>query len=506
MTGKVYVIGAGPGDSGLITVRGRECLSRAEVVIYDYLVNPDLLECARADAERIYVGKRGGAPSTAQSEINALMIERARAGKIVARLKGGDPFVFGRAAEELLALMEQAIPYEVVPGVTSSLAAPAYAGIPVTHREMASSVHIVTGHEAEGKEGSALDWETLARTKGTLIIMMGMGNLASIAEELIDHGMSQETPTAAIRLGTYPEQQTVTSTLRDIAREIKNSGLEPPAVIVIGECVGLRNTLKWFENKLLFGKRIAVTRPAGQEGDLVAGLRERGARVYVCPTIRIQPRARTPETDRVIESLGEFDWVVFTSKNGVEIFMDRVWALGEDARLFGRSRIAAIGEKTALALNRYGLRADIVPETYSQEGLAEVLNVGWGDRVLLPRAAAARDVLRAEMKRFGAEVLVLDLYDTVGNPEGITQLKELLEQRKLDVVTFTSSSTVEKFMESLKRDERAALFKGVLTASIGSVTSQTLKDCGVGTSLEAKTATFESLIEAMEKQFSRTGA
>jgi uroporphyrinogen III methyltransferase/synthase len=501
MIGKVYIIGGGPGDIGLITVRGAECLSRADVVIYDSLINPDVLEYARSDAEKICAGKRGGTPSIKQSEINTLMVEKARAGKIVARLKGGDPFVFGRAAEELLALAEHAIPYEVVPGVTSALAAPAYAGIPVTHREMASSVCIVTGHEAEGKESPAIDWGALARTKGTLVIMMGMGNLESITSELIEGGIPQHTPAAAIRFGTAPEQRTVTSDIGDIGRAVARSGLEPPAVIVIGECVGLRNVLKWFETKPLFGRRIAVTRPAEKECELVAGLRERGARVHLCPTISINPLPRTRETDRIIESLGEFDWVIFTSKHAVEILLDHVWALGEDARLFGRTRIGAIGEKTALKLKHYGLRADIVPEEYSQEGLVEALNIGSGDRVLLPRAAGARDVLLDELKARGAEVCALSLYETIANPHGIAQLKQLLQERRVDIVTFTSSSTVEMFIETVKPDERAPLFKGVLTASIGSVTSKTLRNFGITNSIEAKTSTFEGLIDAIEKHF-----
>ncbi|HWP34573.1 MAG TPA: uroporphyrinogen-III C-methyltransferase, partial [Thermodesulfobacteriota bacterium] len=371
--GTVYLIGAGPGDPGLLTLRGAECLARADVVVYDYLASPLLLRHAREDAERVYVGKRGGGERTEQAAITALLIERARAGRTVARLKGGDPFIFGRGGEEAEALAAAGIPFEIVPGVTSAIAAPAYAGIPLTHRELASSVAFVTGHEDPAKAAPAVDWARLATGADTLVLLMGVRTLPDVVARLLAHGRPPATPVAVIRWGTTPEQETVVGTLADIVARVEARGLAPPALAVVGEVVRLRERLAWFEAKPLFGRRIVVTRAREQASELARTLRELGALPIECPTIALEPPESWAALDAALDRLGEYDWVVFTSASGVRFFLERLRTRGRDVRALGRARICAIGPATAEAVAALGLAVDAVPAEYVAEGVVEAL-------------------------------------------------------------------------------------------------------------------------------------
>ncbi|MFQ5458965.1 MAG: uroporphyrinogen-III C-methyltransferase, partial [Myxococcota bacterium] len=373
MSGKVYLIGGGPGDPGLLTIKGRDALGRADVVVYDFLANESLLEHARGDAEIIFLGGRGGAATREQEKINRLLIEKARSGKTVARLKGGDPFVFGRGGEEALALAGAGVPFEIIPGVTSAFAVPLYAGIPVTHRDLASSVFVVTGHESPGKDGSGIDWASLAPQKGTLIFLMGTANLGLIAETLIRNGRARGTPAAVIRWGSRSSQQTVTAPLSEIADAVTRAGTRPPTVLVVGEVVALRDTLAWFERKPLFGKRILVTRARSQAGALADLLKAEGAEVVSFPVIAFRDPADPAPLDAAIRDIAAYDGVLFTSVNAVERFFARMLDSGCDARALAGRIIGAIGNETAAALGRYGLRADVVPETFVGEALAEAL-------------------------------------------------------------------------------------------------------------------------------------
>src|SRR5213593_1629857 len=465
-TGKVYLVGAGPGDPKLLTLRGKECLEQAEVVIYDYLANPALLEHVRPEAERIYVGRRGRGEYGDQAEINRLMIDRARAGKIVVRLKGGDPFVFGRGGEEAEAVAEAAVPFEVVPGVTSAVAAPAYAGIPVTHRTLASSVALVTGHE----------------------------------DPLKPSGRPATTPVALIRWGTRAEQLTVIGTLADIVRKAEAAKLEPPTVIVVGEVVRLREKLNWFESRPLFGTTVLVTRPreqAGEFADLLAGY---GARVLTMPTIAIVPPADWRPLDRAIGDLARYDWVIFTSVNGVRFFFERLRALGRDARALARARFAAIGPRTAEALAGQGFKADVVPDEYQAEGVLEAFKKEdvKGVRILIPRAEVARDLLWEELRARGADVTVAVAYRTVRPEADGKALKEQLRRREVGVVTFTSSSSVRNYVELFAdQAEASVLTANAVVACIGPITAETAESCGLKVGIRSKENTIPALAEAI---------
>ena len=404
--GIVYLIGAGPGDPGLITVRGLECLRRAEVVIYDYLANPDFLREA-PNAEHLYVGKTRGCHHTPQERINALLAERAGQGKIVVRLKGGDPYVFGRGGEEAQFLARAGIPFEVVPGVTAGFAAAVYAGIPLTHRDFTTSLGLVTGHENPAKRVSSLDWEKLATGVGTLVFYMGIANLPLIAERLMAHGRPPQTPVALVRWATTPRQQTLVATLETVVEQVRETGFKPPAVIIVGEVVGLREELRWFDNRPLFGKTVMITRAADQAGEFSGLLEACGARVVECPTIRLVPPESWQEIDGAISRLPEFAWTVFTSVNAVNFFFGRLGEQGLDTRAFGPCRICAVGPKTAAALVPYGLKADLLPADYKAEGVVAAfrqLPVA-GRKILFPRADRAREVIPTELCRLGAEVV-----------------------------------------------------------------------------------------------------
>lgn len=503
-TGKVFFVGAGPGDPKLLTLRGKECLEQAQVVLYDYLANPVLLEHVPSAAERVYVGRRGRGRYGKQEEINRVMIERARAGKTVVRLKGGDPFVFGRGGEEAEAVAEAGIPFEVVPGVTAAVAAPAYAGIPVTHRTLASSVALVTGHEDPTKPSPTVEWDRLASTGGTVVFLMGMKNLPAIVAHLTASGRPATTPVALIRWGTRAEQKTVVGTLADIVKKAEDAALEPPTVIVVGEVVSLRDKLNWFETRPLFGTTVLITRPREQAkefADLLAGL---GAQVIPFPTIAIVPPADWGPLDRAIGRLSEYDWIVFTSVNGVRFFMERMRTLGRDARALGGSRLCAIGPRTAEALGVAGLTADLIPAEYQAEGVLQALEKEQvkGARILIPRAEVARDLLPKELRARGADVTVAVAYRTVRPEADAAALKEKLRLGEVGVVAFTSSSTVRNYVELFAdREEACALTRQAVVACLGPITADTAEALGLRVQIRAKANTVPALAEAIAGHF-----
>ncbi len=495
----VYLVGAGPGDPGLITRRGIECLAAADVVVYDHLAAPELLRHAPAGAEKIYVGKQAGDHTLAQAEINRLLVERARAGKTVVRLKGGDPFVFGRGGEEAEALAEAGIAFEVVPGVTSAVAAPAYAGIPLSHRRLTATIAFVTGHEDPAKPESGIDWAALARGIGTLVFFMGVKTLPAIASALIGHGRDPQTPAAVVRWGTTPRQRTVTGTLADIAERARQAGVRPPALVVIGEVVRLRERLNWFERRPLFGRRIVVTRAREQASDLARRLSALGAECLETPAIRIAPPEDFGQLDGAIAALSSTDWVVFTSPNGVDFFFERLEAAGRDARALAGVKAAAIGPATAARLKSRGIVSDLVPETFRAEAVVEAFRREpmAGRVVLLPRAAGARPVLPRELAAMGAVVREVDAYRTLPEPTDPAELVARLEERAVDLVTFTSSSTVTHFLALLPPARREALLAGVPCACIGPITAETARRAGLTVAVEAARYTIDGLVAAI---------
>lgn len=497
MAGIAYLIGAGPGDPGLLTLRGKECIERADVVIYDYLADESLLQYARPDAERIYAGKQAGHHALTQDEINALLVEKVGAGKRVARLKGGDPFVFGRGGEEALALRQAGLAFAVVPGVTSAIAAPAYAGIPVTQRAMATSFAVITGHEDPTKPDSGIDWERLAKGADTLTFVMGLGNLPHISERLQHYGRPGSTPAAVVRWGTKPEQETVTATLATIADAVREAGLKPPGLLVIGEVVSLREQLRWVEDQPLFGKRIVVTRAAQQAGSLGDLLREAGARPVYVPAIRLQATPNREERRHALEALGEYDYILFTSANTVAYFFKDLYRSGGDTRRLAGAHIMAVGEKTAAALRAHGILADSVPTTATAEGMWAVLRElpVRGKRVLLPRAEEAREFLPERLRSYGAQIDVVPFYRTEPDTSQAEYLRQELAAGRVDMLTFTSSSTVRNILAMLA--DPAQDLAGIPLAAIGEITADTLREEGFTPAVVAPKATLESLVEAV---------
>jgi len=497
--GKVFLVGAGPGDAKLITLRGLEALQQADVILYDRLANPRLLDYAPDDAERIYVGKMPDRHSLTQEEINALLVEKALAGKTVVRLKGGDPCVFGRVGEEAEALAAHGIPFEIVPGITAGIAVPAYAGIPVTHRDFNSSVAFVTGHERPDKEGSSINWAKLATAVDTLVFYMGVGNLPFIVEQLLAHGRAPDTPVAVIRWGTLPEQQTVTGTLATIVERVREAGLQPPAITVVGDVVRLREKLAWYEKKPLFGKRVLVTRARAQASDLSCLIAELGGEPVEFPVIRLVSPRNPASLDAALDRLDAFDWVIFTSTNGVAFFFRRLRERGIDIRTMARARVAAVGPKTAEALEEKGLRVELLPQRFDGDALAAALagKVKPGDRVLLPRADIARKALPEALRALGAEVTEADTYDNVIDARGAEEVAALLREKRIHVVTFTSSSTVRNFVEALKDHDVPALLDGVTVACIGPLTARTAEALGLRVDAVAEEATIEGLVRAI---------
>ncbi|MDP9486538.1 MAG: uroporphyrinogen-III C-methyltransferase [Actinomycetota bacterium] len=497
----IYLIGSGPGDPGLFTVKGVRCMEEADAVVYDRLAPEALLRYAKPGAERIYVGKRPGNPTMSQEEINARLVELGRAGKTVVRLKGGDPYIFGRGGEEALALIAAGLPFEVVPGVTSGVAAPAYAGIPVTHRNVSTSVAFVTGHEDPTKGHSDVDWRRIANAAETLVLYMGVGRLGEISAELVAAGRSPETPVACVRWGTVPEQQTVTGTLEDIAGRVVEANLKPPAITVVGDVVALREAgLDWYERRPLFGRRVVVTRARAQAGELSVELERLGAEVYEFPTIEIRAPEDLGPLDAAIGALDSFGWIVFTSVNGVEAFLGRLRHRGLDLRAVPRrARVAAIGPATARRIEEVGLRVDLVPEEYRAEALIEVLEAGSlaGERVLIPRAKVAREILPEKLREAGAEVVVAPAYETVPSSEGREELARRLEAGEVDCVTFTASSTVENFVGAFGAEGASRMLSETRVVCIGPITAETTRGHGLRVDAEAKEYTIPGLVEAV---------
>ena len=398
---KVYLIGAGPGDPGLLTIKGKDILEKADVVVYDYLANDTLLGYARPDAERIYVGKVAGNHALPQDGINKLIIEKAKEGKIVARLKGGDPYIFGRGGEEAEELLDAGVPFEEVPGISSTIAGPAYAGIPLTHRSFSSSVTLITGHENPDKPGSVHNWKALAASANTLVFVMGMKNLPDIARNLIEAGLSPDTPAALVHWGTTAKHRSLAATLGTLHEEGVRQGFTNPSVIIVGKVVTLRDRLNWFEQKPLLGRSVVVTRAREQASGLAAQLADLGAEVIQFPTIDIKPLEDYSSVDAAVRNLGAYDWLIFTSANGVKCFWERLEAQGLDARALYGLQVAAIGPATAQAVRTHGIAPDFVPEAYIAESVAEgLIGLGMdGKKVLLPRAREAREVLPEELRK-----------------------------------------------------------------------------------------------------------
>jgi uroporphyrinogen III methyltransferase/synthase len=511
--GIVYLVGAGPGDPGLITLRGAELLRQCQVVVYDYLSNPRLLEhCPQAEA--IYVGKKAAAHSFTQDQINALLVEKGKAGKNVVRLKGGDPFVFGRGGEECEALASAGIPFEVVPGVTAAIAAPAYAGIPVTHRDFNSSFTFITGHEKEeeykddqskareaASGSSDVDWAVIAKLP-CVAFYMGVKSLPRICAKLIEHGMPADMPAATIRWGTMSRQRTIVGTLADLPQKVVEAKLAPPAITIVGKVVSLRPTMNWFESRPLFGQTIAVTRTRQQSSDLTAQLGALGANVIEAPTIELAAPGEWSEVDEVLEHIAEFDWVIFTSQNGVKFAKQRILETGSDSRAFAGVRVAAIGDVTAAAVrDELCLKVDLCPKEFVAEALAAALekrNEIRGRRFLLLRADIARPILREKLVADGAvEVRDVSIYETRAAKALPPALLDALAAKEIHWITFTSSSTAKNLVELLGPDYKAKL-QGVKIASIGPITTRTLKDLGLDPNVQAETYHVEGLVEAIQ--------
>ncbi|MBO8170084.1 MAG: uroporphyrinogen-III C-methyltransferase [Thermoanaerobacteraceae bacterium] len=500
MSGKVYLVGAGPGDPGLITIKGRKCIEQADVLVYDRLVNPRLLDYAKPDCRLIYAGKKPGKHAFNQEKINETLVKLAKQGLVVTRLKGGDPFVFGRGGEEAEALVEAGIPYEVVPGITAAVAVPAYAGIPLTHRKTNSAVAIVTGNEDPLKGTSRIPWRELAGMR-TLVFLMGLRNLPKICMRLMDEGMDAATPVAVIQWGTTPEQKTVIGTLETIADTVREQGIKHPSVVLIGESSTLRDKLQWVEQKPLFGKRVLITRPKHQAVYFAEKIEELGGEPYIFPVIDIVPPEDLSPLDAAIRDIGSYDWVIFTSVNGVNRFFDRLWENRKDIRSLAGVKIAAIGPKTRIAVEKRGLLVDYMPEEYVAEAVIEGMKEYGlaGKKVLLPRADIARKVLPQKLAEMGAAVDEVAAYRTVPGSGDAGKLVEMLEQGKIHIVTFTSSSTVHNFVAKLPEGRAAELLRNVTVACIGPITAATARELGLTVHVEAEEYTIDGLLQAILK-------
>jgi uroporphyrinogen III methyltransferase/synthase len=502
-TGTVYLVGAGPGDPGLLTARGVELLGRADVVVYDALVNPDLLRLAPKTAETIFAGKRSRAHAIPQAELNQLLVTKARAGKCVVRLKGGDPYIFGRGGEEAEELADAHIPFEVVPGISSIVAAPSYAGIPLTHRAHCSSFTVITGHEDPEKEELSLDYAQLARAPGTKVILMGVERIGVIAEALIAQGMKAQSPVAMVRWGTTGRQQSITGTLATIAQLVAKADFKAPAVAVIGEVVRLREKLNWFEHRPLFGRRVVVTRTREQASQLTHRLQELGADVLEIPTIRLQRPDDVQPLIEALQGMGEYDWLVFTSPNGVTSFFDYFSKAYDDIRALGHLRIAAVGPATAAKIKELHLRVDVMPPEYVAKKVAHAMqefesleNL----RILIARAQVANPDLPKTLEKMGAIVDEVPVYKTVPETEDDAGMAARLEEEGADWITFTSSSTVENFHARIPLPALLQKHPRIRLASIGPETSNALQTLGLTPHLEASPHTIEGLVKGLVGQ------
>ncbi len=497
--GICYLAGAGPGALGLVTLRTRECVEQADVIVYDYLCNPEILQWAPAVAEIIYAGKKAGAHTLTQDEINALLVEKTAAGKKVVRLKGGDPFLFGRGGEEAEALARAGLAFEIVPGVSSALAGPAYAGIPVTHRGHNSQLTIFTGHEDPAKSETALDYAQLARQPGTKVMLMGVERIEKIADAFLANGADPKLPVALVRWATTARQQTIRGRLENIAALVAEAEFSAPAVAIFGEVVNLRDTLNWFESRPLFGKRIVVTRTRKQAGALSAGLRTLGAEVFELPTIRIEPPRDRMEFGQLVQDSHGYDWIIFTSPNGASAFFEMFFKLYDDAREIGGARIAAIGPATAQRVKDFHLKVDLQPDEFVAESLLRALQAQGSlenERILLVRAEVTRKLLAPALTKAGAIVDEAIAYRTVPETDDASGALERFKDEGADLITFTSASTAQNFMAlNLPRSTE------MRTASIGPVTSHAMRELGLSVDLEAKRHDVPGLIAAIRQHF-----
>ena len=502
MAGMVYLVGAGPGDYRLISLKAVDCLKVADVVVYDRLADDRILQWAPDDAEYIYVGKASSNHTMKQEDINQLLVDKAKEGKCVVRLKGGDPFVFGRGGEEGVLLQENGLPFEIVPGITSAISVPAYAGIPVTHRAVATSFAVVTGHEDPTKGKSNMRWEHLATGVDTLVFLMGVANLPHITKKLIENGRPADTPAAVIRWGTKPEQRVLMTTVGTAAEDVVKANLKPPAIFIVGDVVNLREKLQWFDEPKthpLFGKTVLVTRARSQASKLTARLEQLGAKVIEAPAIRIEEPADHYEAlDAAIAKLNDYQWLIFTSANGVDYFFARLMKTGKDARALGYAKVAAIGSATAAKLREYGIIADVVPREFRAEGVLEALKgkLPSHAKILLPRAQEAREILPEKLREQGAVVDVAPAYQTVAAEVDAESLREKLADGEIDLVTFTSSSTVTNLVKIIGS---ADALKEIKTAAIGPVTAETAKGNGIEPDIVAKEYTIDGLVEAIKE-------
>ena len=500
--GIVYLVGAGPGDYKLISVKAKEYIEAADVIVYDRLADSRLLAWAREDAEMIYVGKASSQHTMKQEDINQLLVDKCAAGKTVVRLKGGDPFVFGRGGEEALALVDRQLPFEVVPGITSAISVPAYAGIPVTHRAVATSFAVVTGHEDPLKGESNMRWDKLSTGVDTLVFLMGVENLPHITAQLIANGRPADTPAAVIRWGTKPEQEVLVTTVGAAAEAVAKAGLKPPAIFIVGEVVNLREQLAWFDTKPLFGQTVLVTRAREQASVLTELLEERGARCIEVPAIKmIDPESFAP-LDGAIVSLDSYDWIIFTSTNGVDSFFRRLHHAGSDSRALAKAKVAAIGAQTAAQLEKFGIRADIIPLEFRAEGIVNALNgqIVPGMKILIPRAVVARDVLPVKLTELGATVTVAPAYRTVAGETDGKRIAGKLAMGEISLVTFTSSSTVTNLLELLGEGGAELICKAKV-ACIGPITAATCVEHGIRPDVIADEYTISGMVEAIDTLF-----
>jgi len=497
--GKVYIIGAGPGDPGLITIKGWRLLKIADVIVYDHLINQTLLDCAKPYARKINVGKQVGKRLLEQKEINRFLIKEARKGKVVVRLKGGDPFIFGRGGEEVEALALQGIPFEVVPGITSAIAAPAYAGIPLTHRGIASSVALVTGHEDAAKEIPTVNLKEIAQSVDTVVCLMGVGKMDDIIQQVKESGRSSETPVAIVERGTYSNQRVLQGNLKDILPKVKRAQLKTPAVIIVGEVVKLRHTTSWVESLPLFGKTIVVTRAKGQAPSLIDLLEHAGAEVIPFPTIEITPLGNFRLMDKKINNLKEYDYLVFTSANGVRSFISRMQKLHKDLRRLHGIKIATLGEMTAQVLREHLLHPEIIPNTFTSKHLANEFKKEDIKRkkVLLIRSELSSDELPRQLRMGGAKVDEVSAYTVQESQVDSKKFVRLFKNRGVDLITFTSPSTFNNFIALMKGEPIAKLLKGVKVAAIGPITKNEITKYRIRVSITASQHTVPDLVDAI---------
>lgn len=495
--GKVFIVGAGPGDIGLLTIKGLKVLKRAEVVVYDFHLNAQMLNYIDHKAEFVYAGKRGGFHEMSQEEINQALVRYARDGKIVCRLKGGDPFVFGRGGEEALALHDAGVDFEIIPGITSAIAAPAYAGIPVTHRRYSSSFAVVTGNEDITKTTSTIDWKHFARGFDTLVFLMGIKNIESLTQKLIENGRDPSTPTAVIRWGSRPDQKTIISSLSDIAKLIKHDDIRPPAVMIVGDVVKIRESLKWYEKKPLFGHRILITREYTEDYEPLEDL---GGEIFEFPTIKTVEPDDYSDLDNSIERIEHYNWLVFTSAKGVSFFFQRLIQKDKDVRDLKGIKICAVGKKTADAVKKLGIKVDITPDEFNSEGMIDKFRHICNDfrslKILLPRAFEARDVFPDMIRQNGGSIDTPVAYKSIKPDRHGKRLQRFLKEGRITIATFTSAATFRNFLDIMGEDAIDFL-RSVVIASIGPVTTKEIEKSGLKVTIMPKEATISSMVDAI---------